>query len=353
MKKRKDETEEEFLTRRLDSAQITIEQHTTEKRKLQRRVKDAEQETADLRATMETLGTIPTSNLKVPKWTAKAPKSRTSHVARPVLMLSDLHLDEVVDPYTMDGLNEFNREIAEARFERTIQKTVEFLRRYTAGMDFDGITVMLGGDIVTGTIHEELAETNAAPLPDTIQFWTIRLASALTYLADEMGRVHVACVDGNHDRSGKRMKYKNRAMESWAWTMYKLMAHLVREDDRIDVTISPSSELIVPTFDTKFLLLHGDGAKGGNGIGGISVPISRYVHKLQMTYAATSRPFDMAVMGHWHQLIYNPSFVVNGSLKGYDEYAKGHGFKFERPQQALFLVTPERGITMNTAIHAE
>jgi hypothetical protein len=44
---------------------------------------------------------------------------------------------------------------------------------------------------------------------------------------------------------------------------------------------------------------------------------------------------------------------VNGSLKGYDEYAKDGGFGFERPQQALFFVTPEHGIVQRLPVFAE
>ncbi len=44
---------------------------------------------------------------------------------------------------------------------------------------------------------------------------------------------------------------------------------------------------------------------------------------------------------------------MNGSLKGYDEYAARSGFSFEVPRQALAIVTPERGITMQLPVYAE
>jgi hypothetical protein len=55
-------------------------------------------------------------------------------------------------------------------------------------------------------------------------------------------------------------------------------------------------------------------------------------------------------MGHWHQLVYGPSFVVNGSLKGYDEYAAVSNFPFEPPQQACWLMTPEHGKTWTAPV---
>jgi hypothetical protein len=42
--------------------------------------------------------------------------------------------------------------------------------------------------------------------------------------------------------------------------------------------------------------------------------------------------------------------LINGSLKGYDEYAWNNSFSFEQPQQALFLVTPEHGASFHMPI---
>ena len=42
--------------------------------------------------------------------------------------------------------------------------------------------------------------------------------------------------------------------------------------------------------------------------------------------------------------------MVNGSLKGYDEYAAVSNFGFEAPAQGLFLMTPEHGKTWTAPI---
>jgi len=41
---------------------------------------------------------------------------------------------------------------------------------------------------------------------------------------------------------------------------------------------------------------------------------------------------------------------VNGSLKGYDEYAYVSNFSYEPPQQALAIVVPEKGITIQAPV---
>jgi predicted phosphodiesterase len=301
---------------------------------------------------LESIVAIHPQDVKVPKWMGRKP-SRKAHHATPVLMLSDLHLDEVVSLRDMHGMNEYNREIAEARFSRVIDFTVDYCRRYSTGVQYDGIVAALLGDIITGTIHAELAATNEAPVPATVVHWVPKIASGLEYLADYFGHVHVPCVDGNHDRTTDKTRMKQRAENSYAWIVYNWLADSLRHDDRITFSISPSSDQILNVYNTKFLLVHGDGFRGGGGVGGIYPSMLKYLHRQQGMWSSVGEHWDYCLMGHWHSLMWGQNFIVNGSLKGYDEYARRNGFGYEAARQALFLVTPERGITTQTAIYCE
>jgi hypothetical protein len=75
-------------------------------------------------------------------------------------MLSDTHFDEVVNPDEMEGLNAYNREIAMMRLEKWTQNVIKMARHYLSGVNYDGVVLILGGDIFSGDIHEELALTN-------------------------------------------------------------------------------------------------------------------------------------------------------------------------------------------------
>lgn len=303
-------------------------------------------------ALVDRFAQVKPADLRVPSWVA--PKATTRrHRATPVLMLSDLHLDEVVDLYEMDGMNEYNRAIAEARLQRVIDFTVEFCQRYTGNLTYDGIVVPLLGDIITGSIHPELAKTNEAPEPATIVHWVPILASALTYLADVFGHVHVPTVDGNHDRTTHKIETKRRAESSYAWIVYNWLADTLRHDSRITFSISVAPEQIIQIHTTRFLLTHGDGFRSAGGVGGIYPSMAKFLHRKHELYAQVGKSWDVALMGHWHQLLWGSDFVVNGSLKGYDQYAKHGGFRFEKARQALFIVTPERGITTQTAVYAD
>lgn len=306
----------------------------------------------ELEFLLDRYSTIKPADQKVPKWLKPKPRKRV-HRATPVLMLSDLHLDEVVDLHEMDGLNEYTREIAHARFERTINQTIDLLSQYTAGVHYDGMVVPLLGDNITGVIHDELERTNEAPPAASIVHWVPTLASGLTALADEYGRVYVPCVDGNHDRFYKRTPKKQRAESSLAWVIYNWLADHLRGDDRITFGISTSPEQLIDVYDTTFLLTHGDGFRSAGGVGGIYPSLLKFLLRAHDLYSARKRDFDVCLMGHWHQPKWGEDFVINGSLKGYDEYAKDSKFKFSTPSQLLFTVTPEFGLDMRREVFAE
>jgi hypothetical protein len=69
-------------------------------------------------------------------------------------------------------------------------------------------------------------------------------------------------------------------------------------------------------------------------------------------YLTTGENFSTLWLGHWHQYMPSSQLVINGSLKGYDEYAFINNFSFEPPQQALAVVTPTNGITFHAPVFA-
>jgi hypothetical protein len=101
------------------------------------------------------------------------------------------------------------------------------------------------------------------------------------------------------------------------------------------------------------MVTHGDQASGGQGIGGIWPPLMRLDARKRQRQEAVNQGYDLLVMGHWHTLTYGPSFIVNGAMKGYDEYAFTQNFGFEEPSQAAWLMTPEHGKTWTAPIFCQ
>lgn len=284
-----------------------------------------------------------------PRWLT--PKRKASaHHATVTTILSDMHFDEVVDPAEMNGVNAYDRTIATKRLKRYFDQVCLVSRDYLAGVQFDGCCLLLGGDGVSGTIHEELTSSNDAAITSTVLYWSEMIAAGVGQLADEFGRVHVPAVVGNHGRMSRKPRAKGRAQDNWDWLLAQLVAREFRDDDRVTFDIPDSAEVHFEIYGTTYRLEHGDSARGGGGWIGATGPVMRRHQKVQSATAAMDRRFDHLVVGHWHTLVWGSGFTINGSLKGYDEYASINGFGFEPPQQAMWLTTPERGITLQAPI---
>lgn len=289
--------------------------------------------------------------VKVPKWTARNHR-KGKDVATPVAFASDWHLDEVVNRAQMGGMNEYNRKIAEVRCGNFFDNTVRLAKEFINGMQYNGIYLLLGGDIFSGNIHEELKVTNETTIIESILYWTGPIVAGIRHLADEFGSVHIPCVVGNHGRMSVKPVAKNRVQDNFDYLFYNMLAMNLQDDERITWDISPAADCLFNISECQFLFTHGDQFRGGSGIAGAVHPwLLGNARKLK-TYNGMGKSYTNLVMGHWHQLTLGiQGMMVNGSLKGFDEYALTSNFPFEPPQQALWLVQPKVGITGRWPIH--
>ena len=281
---------------------------------------------------------------KPPTWLTRKPRKSSGVVCT---ILSDTHFDEVVRPEEINFRNEYNREIAVKRLKTYFQKVILLTKEYITGINYEGCVLFLGGDIFSGDIHEELSETNEDTMLASVIFWTEQITAGINLLAEHFNYVHVPCVVGNHGRRTRKPRHKLLVKDNFDWFLSKTLEQRFIGNNKVTFDVAAGADLMVEVQDTTYLLTHGDQAKGGGGIGGIWPPLMRMVAKKR-----NNVDFDYMVLGHFHQLIMAPSsgFLLNGSLKGYDEYAAIGNFAFEVPQQALWINVPGKGVLWQTAI---
>lgn len=289
------------------------------------------------------------AQLDPPAW-LKPGQGKSKKHATLTLLLSDTHFDEVVKPEEVAGLNQYDRHIAELRLKAWADNSIKMARHYLSGVTYDGTVVMLGGDIFSGDIHEELAQTNEDTMLGSLLHWSEQITAALLMFADEFGKVHVPCVVGNHGRMSRKPRMKLRARTNFDWLLGKMVERHLANDKRFTFQISENADTLVNIYRHGHLLTHGDQVSGGGGIGGIWPPIMRMRARKAQRAMDTNQPFSTLWMGHWHQYISTPYMIVNGSTKGVDEYAWISNFGFEPPQQALAIVTPEHNITIQAPV---
>ena len=277
----------------------------------------------------------------------------------PMVMWSDWHWGERVFKEQTGGVNEFNRKIAIARAQRLVEHTIMLAKENMVNPDYPGIVVCLGGDFITGDIHDELRETNEGTVAQCLMEVQECLIAGLSAMADAFGRVFVPCVVGNHGRITMKPRAKNRVYTSFEWILYTQLERHFQDDPRIMFQVPGEADAYFKVFNHRFLLTHGDalGVKGGDGMIGALGPITRGTIKVGRSEAQIGRDFDTLLMGHWHTYIPRSDAVhviVNGALKGYDEYARLYlRVPYARPSQALWFVHPDFGITCQWPVYLD
>lgn len=287
--------------------------------------------------------------LEIPKWLSKYDK-KDKLTGTPVLFLSDIHFDEVVASEQIGYVNEYNRKISEDRLRHTFEMCVKLCKHYMHEPKYNGVILMLGGDLFSGNIHEELAETNDGTINESILKLYKSLAAGIQLLKDEFGKVFIPCVVGNHGRLHRKPRYKFKVQNNHEWLLYQFLAEKFSDDEDITFHIPESADATFQVWNTSFLLTHGDQFRGGSGIAGIFTPLMLGHARKQKNRQAVKKNFDVMCLGHFHQYIHTNALIVNGSVKGFDEYAYGNNFAYEPPQQAMFIVHPTLGITYRMPI---
>jgi hypothetical protein len=296
-------------------------------------------------------------NPEPPAWTHKI-GGPSEHRGGPVGMWSDIHYGEVIDPSQVGGVNKFNAAIAKKRMQKLVDTTADlcFNHMGSAHKTYPGIVICLGGDMISGVIHEELAESNDRTPMQAVNDLTDLLAGCIENTATKFGRVFLPCVVGNHGRTTHKPRLKSAVFHSYDWGIYCNLARHFRGTKTIQFMIPNETDARFDVFGHRFLLTHGDnlGVKGGDGIIGAIGPITRGSLKVHASEAEIGRDFDTLLIGHWHQYISLPGLVVNNSVKGYDEYARLRlRAKYSRPSQALFFVHPQHGVTAHWQVYLE
>lgn len=307
---------------------------------------------ADLRKKLDLVTAIDAATLRPPKWLAP-PKSTKKHRGSVCMMLTDPHFGEAVEPAEIEYLNAYDDDIAARRLRTFTEGGIRLARDYVSGIGYDGAVLFWGGDIFTGTIHEELTETNTETLYASVIRWIEPLAAMCYSLADHFGKLHCAVTYGNHGRRTRKPRAKRRAQDNIEWLLYKVLERETHRDPRITWQITDSADTIVPVYSTRFLLTHGDQFRGGSGIAGAMSPLLLGAHRKTRRAMSAGRPYDVMVIGHFHQYLTLPNLIVGGSLKGLDEYAYLGNFGYEPAQQAWWITTPERGVTISAPIHVQ
>lgn len=279
----------------------------------------------------------------VPKFAPIKASTKVAH-HRQFALWSDWHYGEVVDGEQMNGINEFNVAIAEARVAQLVRSMLKFQK---VRPPLTGLDIGLLGDMASGFIHN-LEETNEIPAAEQYVRVGYLIADAIRQLAPHYPDIYVSGIVGNHPRAAKEPASKD-AYNNGDWIAYKMAEALTRDLPNVTWEIPPGGMIVRPFAGKNFLLWHGDGVRSsmpGVPWGGVM----RRVNALKDTYAEIGVRIDYVVVGHFHQRAIVPSVYMNGSLIGPNEYGVKNFGGGDRAKQLLltFDETRERETDVST-----
>lgn len=264
---------------------------------------------------------------------------------------SDWHLAEVVEPSTVNGLNEFNFNIGKKRITKFFQSILRLTQIQRNGTNIDTLVLALLGDLMTGYIHEELVESSDLSPTETIIELRNLIISGIEFLKSEGGfkQIIIPTALGNHGRTTEKRRIATSYKNSFEWLLYKILESDYINDKVVKFKIN-NGDLnwlnVFNKYDIRFH--HGDRILYNGGIGGITIPMNKAIAQWDKSKTAY-----LTVGGHFHTFLDGGNFISNGSILGYNAFALSIKASYEPPKQTFFLIEKDRGKTMVSPIFVD
>lgn len=264
-----------------------------------------------------------------------------------VALASDWHIEESVDPAKVNGVNSYNLAISRHRVSRFFSGVSWLVNYHKDKFKLRDGVLWLGGDLITGYLHEENLEANECSPVQAIATLHTWVAEGIRYVLanTQTEKLKIICNSGNHGRLTHKKRHTTQEANSIEWLLYHFLAREFVDESRIEFTLPNGPQTYLQVYDRVIRFTHGDDTKYGGGVGGILIPIRKAIQRWQ-----TVRRADLTIMGHYHQYHDMDDLIINGSLIGYNSYALGAGCQFEHPKQGFFLEDTKRGKVMPASV---
>lgn len=268
-----------------------------------------------------------------------------------VLMLSDTHVGQVIEPDQTLGYGRYDFGIFLARLKYLEESVASILNDHTTTKIHE-LVVCLGGDMIDGALNHgaEAGQKNTL----FTQFYNAghALAQFLRNIAPLAPKVRVYCAVGNHPRwaNQHKMPTTNRFSNLDSF-LYAYIQALTAGISSIEWNLDSQPFALFDVQGFKFLLSHGDHLRGGDKALGIpSHSVGRMISSTTQLFGKHEKPAPhYYLVGHLHRNIALPhargSVVINGGFAGVDGYGLINSFSPVDPSQVFFLVHPKYGKT--------
>ncbi len=281
----------------------------------------------------------------------KPSSKRTEHTqAAAILVASDWHVEETVDPRTISGLNEYNPEIAKKRSENFFcigQRLIDVLAR---DLSINTIVLALLGDFITNSLHEDAIEGNAMPPIEAALYAQDLISSGIHFLLKNSPKrkLIIPCHSGNHARTTKKIHHAHEKGHSLEYMMYVSLAREFEKNSNVEFRLADGYHSWIDILGVKTRFHHGHNIRYAGGVGGITIPVNKAIAQWDKAEQA-----KLDIFAHFHQYTDLGKWFCNGSLIGYNAFAVSIKAEYEEPQQGFLIIDEKRGRTHRAPIFVD
>lgn len=266
-----------------------------------------------------------------------------------VLLLSDTHVGQVVEPEQTLGYGGYNLDVFLSRLKRLEQAVHSILSDHVTTPVSELVVPMLG-DMIHGNLNHAVEAGQHHTLFE--QFYTAghALAQFFRSLSTLVPIVRVYTAVGNHPRWGtqKKMPTDNR-YSNLDHFLYFYVQALTADCPTIMWRLDKQPFAVFDVQGFTFYCGHGEHLRGGDRALGVPAhSIGRHLGTSMGLRSRQGKPLvNYYCFGHLHKPIQLPfslgEVIVNGGFPGVDGFGLMEGFQAYPPSQKFFLMHPKFG----------
>jgi hypothetical protein len=267
--------------------------------------------------------------------------SKGTGEATVVLVASDWHIEERVDPRTVSGMNNYDLKLAEERAKRFFSSGLRLTNLLAQDIKIDTAVLALLGDFFSGDIHEEIAEVCQVPPTEAVVLAQNYIIGGIDFLLNNSKlKLVIPCHSGNHARTTKTTRFGTENGHSLEYLLYRHLEAYYRSEPRVQIHVAEGMHSYLNIYNHTVRFQHGHAIKYNGGVGGIYIPVNKAIGQWNK-----AKTVDLDVFGHFHQLRDGGNFICNGSMIGYNTFALSIKADYEPPKQTLFMIDKDKGRT--------
>jgi len=269
-------------------------------------------------------------------------ESKVSAAMSAVLVLSDWHIGEYVEPDEIEEFNAFSWAIAQKRVYYLVKQFINWVNVERVTAKIDEVVILVNGDLISGDIHHELQVTNEFPSPVQCVRSGLLLAKAVAELAPHFKEVRVVCTTAdNHARLTVKPQYKQAGLNSFGYMTAWIAKERLSSHKNVDFEISAKITTPVEIQGHRYLSSHGNTIRGWAGFPWYGAD-RKVAREAKARRKMPTKSFDKMIIGHFHVPLKTMEYIVNGSLSGTTELDHGQG-RHAEPCQVAWLQHPKYG----------